>query len=222
VLRSASVALLLLGGCTHYSQQCYLSIKTNSDPGQIEPAQYYRFDLSGYSYCQRTEFQSGWYDRNAVDILFSEVVTEASKRNVATGGAVAPTIATKPLPDAKKTDAEPEYSVFGPEGKRENAQGKRFVIIASGNPKAIADEIQTVADSNELATTLTLAAQREQRKEALDAHSTLQVKQGAQKAFTTEAKGVLEHLERLDPKTLTPPELLREIERLLKVMPDKR
>ena len=68
--------------CTAYSEQYYVGVRKSSSGNQMVPLEYYRFDLSGYSYCGRTEFQSGWYDSNALDVIFSEVVTETSARNL--------------------------------------------------------------------------------------------------------------------------------------------
>lgn len=158
--------ILMLASCTSYGERYFVGVRTGRWGDQVEPAQFYRFELRGQSVFQRTEFQSGWYDKDAVDVLFSEVVSEVSKRNAASGGAVA-CDSTRPLPAPVEDSAqEKHYVVFGPEGERLNAYGKRFVIIAANNPKMIADEIQAIADDSDLADAMTGVMQRTERAAA--------------------------------------------------------
>jgi hypothetical protein len=214
-----SLLIPLLAGCTTYSESYYVGVTTGKYGEQMEPAQFYRFDLRGTACFTRSEFQSGWYDRDAVDVLFSEVVTETSKRNTATGGAVAATIAVKPLSVQAAPSAS--YVVFGPEGELRYGENKRFVIIAASNPKAIADEIQSFADSQDLSSALTDLLQREEREKALGAHYEAEKEVKKQATLLDDVAEVKKFLTELKktPTKITTAHLQEEVDRILKAIP---
>ena len=217
------VCLLLAGaGCTSFCERYYIGVSTGKYGDQMEPPQFYRFNLRGAACFQRTEFQSGWYDKDAVDVLFSEIVTETSKRNVASGGAVAPTAATRPLPASTgNSDGKggPHYVIFGPEGERINGNAKRFVIIMANNPKAIADEIDTIASQQEFAEILTTVLQHDERKAALQARFALEMQAAPQRALLTEIDGVKTYLQGKDAAALDAAGFIREVNRILNSIP---
>jgi len=160
-----SLALLSLvaacAACSHFEESYVVKIRTGSYGEQLEPPQFYRFDLQGCSTLQRTEFQCGWYDKDAVDQLFSEVVTETSVRDVETGGAQAPTVAVKKLSAA--TYGKGPYEIIGPGGETFDATNRRFVMIAANNPKVVAQQISALANNKELAGAFASVAQASQR-----------------------------------------------------------
>jgi len=218
-LRAAALLIPLLAGCTSYSEQYYVGVTSGKFGEQMEPAQFYRFDLRGSACFTRSEFQSGWYDRDAVDVLFSEVVTETSKRNNATGGAVAATVAVKPLPAPAATTST--YVVFGPEGERRYGENKRFVIISASNPKAIADEIQSFADSQDLSVMMTDLIQREEREKSLLAWHEVDKETKRQAALLVDVAEVKKYLASLKtmPAKVTTASLQAEVDRILRVIP---
>lgn len=201
-----------LTGCTCYDETYYIGVSRGIYGKQIEPPQFYRFRLSGYSILTRSEFQSGWYDAKAVDNLFDQVITEKTRQAAAEELNPTATRATLPLPPAVK-DAPPNerhYTVFGPQGERLNAYGKRFVILAAADPKAITDQIVEFTKTEELTDSIMSLLQFRERKELLQARATLDLDAAPQRAITAEIAGVRERLKTMKDADQTDPTIIRE------------
>ena len=138
---------LAAAGCATFSEQYYTIV--NRGEFKRQPPDVFRFDLRGWVFFSRSEFESGWFDKEAVDSLFSEVISEVSKRNIPEGGAPYSTLKTGGLGDQSPQKKERAFRVSGPEGERLDVSGKRFLIFLANNPKAITSQIETFSNALE-------------------------------------------------------------------------
>lgn len=163
---------ILFSGCATFSQRYYIEV-AECRPGWPAPhSTFIRLDLSGYAHFTISKFEKGWYDKEAVDALFSTVTSTVAKANTdpadneveadddddddrtsaetaATAGKSPSSSSTSECNRYRAKRAGERYTrIYGPNGKEMvDAAGKRLVIFVTGNPNAIAGQISATLNS---------------------------------------------------------------------------
>lgn len=182
-LTAIIVCALYLCGCANFIEDHYFV-----SPGQNGQAgNYFRLKITGSAGLSRAKYISGYYDENAVDLLFNELKPVGSgdgadqpseSASQAAVPAKPPEAKSSPPPaegagpmpppaEAAKAGTNAEKDQFAP------ADGKRgaFVMIFSTNANAIADTIGNFADGKVTAQAITNLINQTQVRDALQAQA---------------------------------------------------
>ena len=176
----ASSVLILVAGCSTFEAKYFIEAEETRPTFGRPHSSFIRLDLNGWTFFTLSKFEKGWYDRDAVDSLFSTVVSRVADQSASPpatpptpkttmsltgeqstakpGGTddTTKTSAAKPAgsPQAEKPADQPvlrTFHVFGPAGEEPNAGNKRLVVFATSNPDEIVDQIMTSVRTQELA-----------------------------------------------------------------------
>jgi hypothetical protein len=198
---------ILVTGCATFSQRYYIEV-AECRPGWSGPhSTFIRLDLSGYAHFTVSKFEKGWYDKEAVDALFSTVTSAVAKANTdddddaapkgtgaATAAKTSPASASTSTPDECKQyrarRAGERYTrIYGPNGKEMvDAAGKRLVIFLTGNPNAIAGQISATLNSADVVRSVTALARRGEVMALADADNALAVAGRRQEAVVLDVE----------------------------------
>jgi hypothetical protein len=161
-----AVCAIGLAGCATFSQRYFMEVQECRTDWQGPHSMFIRLDLSGIAVFTVSKFEKGWYDKQAVDVLFSTLTSGDESMKTprveplrATDLSYRQGVDQKDVADCTSDGARSGLSdrvtrVYGPNGRPvEDAAGKRLVIFATSNP----DELV-----NRMATTVNLLATSEQ------------------------------------------------------------
>ncbi len=163
LLAVSAAGLLPMLGCCHTAEmRLYLAAADISDP--TPKLKFYRVTVRGNSQFVKSYLQTGFYDAEALHLLFGEVPKTAAKKRWEAEAAAAPGTPAAPAPGASPAGGQPKEQPFKPKGvagkytlRYDPAterwevldDDQRFTIIWSANADAVSAQIQAVADSKE-------------------------------------------------------------------------
>jgi|GEM_PF-5405783 len=144
----AAAALGLVGCNARFTETHYFA---STDQKTNKPINYYRVTVDGRVFGGDARYLSGYFDPDAVEAYFGEFSQPDSA-----------TFAAQP----RKTGDEPEIESVDP--RKANRQ---LVMILSSNSDKVANEIGTIAQSQQLAGSLAVLASGDRLRELEDASS---------------------------------------------------
>lgn len=151
----------LLAGCSSFHETHYFK----SVNAKGEPVNYYKLTVTGGSTLSSSRYLSGYFDESAVETYFGEYV-QPDKGHFP---------ATKPA-------AEGETQVRSLD---QSWDGRRLVLLLTSNSDAVAEGIQSLAQSEGVAATLARVVGRDRLAASRDASGELAVSQARAKAAST-------------------------------------
>ena len=166
-MRYLGLLLCVSSGCasafheTHYFR---------SVDRQGQPVNYYRVTVDGQTALSSSRYLSGYFDEQAVNTYFNEYTQPQNAHfSDVTPATPAPTVnATGAAQPAANSGGAPVQSLAG------NLEGRSLVMILSSNSDEIATGISSLAQSNDVAATLTAIVSRSQTTAASRTAATLQ------------------------------------------------
>lgn len=230
------VLLCLLPACSTFSAQYFIEV-VETRPNFTEPhSSFIRLDLSGYAVLTRSKFEKGWYDRDAVDSLFSTVVSKVATGvsgsqsdgpGEGSGGGQPETAAASRGPSQRQGSGggsadrvDRTFRVFGPGGEEPKAENKRLVIFATANPDDLVNQILTTVRTQELSSQIANLLLAPQLREAQAVTDGLAIAAKRHETILGEVGQLLSWLESADP--LQAEALRRELNKLVRTIESVR
>jgi hypothetical protein len=231
------MCLLLLSivftGCATFSQRYYVEVAECRPEWRAPHSSFIRLDLSGTAFFTVARFEKGWYDKTAVDALFSTVTSRVNELNAEVsdppdGAASKPggTAQNEQSPSRAIEEAADDNNecikrrqrvgqrvtrVYGPNGKEiTDAAGKRLVMFVMGNPDAIVNQIATTVNTTEVSRVIAGFARRSEVTAAADAENNLDLAGRRHEALVSAVDAFSKWLGVASPKAALPPQEARD------------
>jgi len=142
------IAVLLfttLISCSSFREEHYFKDRItsrNSGAVNIVP-NYYKVRISGYSFLSSSRYVSGYFDQNAINLYFNEIVQPENAKLFNT-----------------KTDGDGNKSLVT------NESGNELVVVLSTNAKAVTEHIGSIAKNQTILNSLAQLSQKDKINEA--------------------------------------------------------
>jgi len=137
----------IIAGCSTLSAKYFNEVEECRNDWSRAHSSFLRLDLEGVAIFTKSRFENGWYDRMAVDTLFSTVDSKGDMTAKENGTAKVDKSVSYVHPMADLLGCKPgkndglddrvewrRSKIFGPNGKALEEE-KRLVIFVSSNPK---------------------------------------------------------------------------------------
>jgi hypothetical protein len=141
----AIVLITTLVSCSSFSEDHYFKDKiTSSTSSQVNIVpNYYKVRISGYSFLSSSRYVSGYFDQNAINLYFNEIVQPENAKlfNI-------------------KNDGDGNKSLVT------NESGNELVVVLSTNAKAVTEHIGSIAKNQTILNSLAQLTQKDKINEA--------------------------------------------------------
>lgn len=197
------VGLGALEGCTTFKERYFIEIQECRSDWSGPHSSFIRLDLDGTAYFTESRFEMGWYDKRAVDSIFSTL----SKENVISDGITSTTSSATvdSSLDCKAVDNDRVWRrtrVYGPNGHPiEDVTGKRLVLFASSNPNNIVNRITTLSNTLAVSEDMALLLRKGEFSEAAGAELDLSQASKRHEALLYDVQKFLGGLQSSPPST---------------------
>ena len=139
------LSLATLVSCSSFSEEHYFKDRvTSSTNGDVNIVpNYYKVKICGYSFLSSSRYVSGYFDQNAINLYFNEIVQPENAKLFNT-----------------KTDADNNNSLVT------NEAGNELVVVLSSNAKAVTEYIGSIAKNQNILNSIAQITQKEKIEEA--------------------------------------------------------
>lgn len=139
------ILLTTLLSCSSFSETHYFKDRvTSNTTGDINIVpNYYKVKIRGYSFLSSSRYVSGYFDQNAINLYFNEIVQPDNAKLFNT-----------------KTEAENNKSLIT------NETGNELVVVLSTNAKAVTEQIGNIAKNQNILNSLAQLTQKDKIEEA--------------------------------------------------------
>lgn len=134
-----------LVSCSSFREEHYFKDRiTSSNSGTVNIVpNYYKVRICGYSFLSSSRYVSGYFDQNAINLYFNEIVQPENAKLFNT-----------------KTDGDGNKSLLT------NESGNELVVVLSTNAKAVTEHIGSIAKNQTILNSLAQLSQKDKINEA--------------------------------------------------------
>ncbi|MGX7668918.1 hypothetical protein [Flavobacterium pedocola] len=140
----APLIALFCASCSTFHETHYFKDNVVSVKNEKLVSNYYKVNISGFSFLSSSRYLSGYFNQEAIDLYFNEIKQPA---------------------DAKIFNTEEKN---GNQALVTNEDGNELVLIFSTNAKAISDQIGNIAKNQVVLNSLAVITQKEKLMEATE------------------------------------------------------
>lgn len=139
------LSLVTLVSCSSFSEEHYFKDRvTSSTNGDVNIVpNYYKVKICGYSFLSSSRYVSGYFDQNAINLYFNEIVQPENAKLFNT-----------------KTDSDNNQCLIT------NESGNELVVVLSSNAKAVTEYIGSIAKNQNILNSIAQITQKERIEEA--------------------------------------------------------
>jgi len=205
---TAGISLLatVLGACSTFESRYFLEVAENRAEWAGRHSTFLRLDISGYTIFTKSRFEKGWYDRDAVDMLFSTIVSKVGSDFYPTAGSMEENRTS----DGAAQPLDRVFRVWGPSGNEPFVENKRLVIFATANPNDLVNRISTSIRTSEMASQVANLLSSRQTEEARDARLSLNLAGKRQETVIVQVDALLQWLDEAQKAQSLDPAALRQ------------
>jgi hypothetical protein len=199
------VAFFATTGCSTFSENYFIEVQECRSDWSRPHSSFIKLDLSGKAFFTESRFEMGWYDKRAVDSIFStlskeNVVPTESSSTVTTLSADSDSGLDCKVIDNGRTWRRTR--IYGPNGRPiEDVSGKRLVLFASSNPNNIVNRISTLSNTLAVSEDFALLLRKGEFSELAGAELDLSQASKRHEALIYEVQTLLRGLETSPPTT---------------------
>lgn len=205
-MREAVVLVVIAGvltACSTFSERYFIEIQECRSDWSGPHSSFIKLDLDGTAVFTESRFEMGWYDKRAVDSIFStlsrENVTPSEISSTLPGSILTPGLDCKAVDDGRVWR---RTRVYGPNGQPiEDVTGKRLVLFVSSNPNNIVNRISTLSNTLSVSEDMAFLLRKGEFSEATTAELELREASKRHEALIYDVQRFLGGLESSPPST---------------------